>query len=810
MIRSIALILLVGLTSLPVKGQISWAPVGPGAGSFLMSIAIHPENPDIVYVGGDIEGVYKTVDGGGSWRTMNTGIQGGTRTAAVYAVQELTIDPVDHETVYASTWSGLFKTIDGADSWSEISPRVATEDAVPYSFVTIDPANNQIIYTGIGDADADGDGTGEIFRSLDGGQTWTLLDTGIPEAVIHGIAIVTDTPAENRTLLASTGSGVFRSVDNGASWEMVNSGLPHTNARRLIYREDTTPGTLFLSIHSEGDPADHTSFKGGLYKSVDLGTSWTSINGDLPPAAYEDPDDPPPFYDYWKFAVHPADANTILTGTNLGGWSDQWGIHQTTDGGVTWEKADLQNTRGWLDTTWWNDDNISILEFAPSDPSVIYSGSEFIQKSTDGGASWTQAYTDRVGDAWRTRGLGLMEAYALAYDPTNQNVLYVGYDDMGIWRSDDGANAFLRLDETQKPGGYDSVSSIVIDPVTGTVYVSRDNGENDFTLDIPYSDGQVLKSNDQGASWTVIQNGLPEGRTILALDLNSSSDSRTIFAAVHRNGVYRSNDAGQTWVAKNEGLGANATYVWDLVIDPANTSTLYLGLNTVSGEETGGIYKSVDSGDSWTLLDGVPTWDVLDLAIDSDNSGTVYAGVTNSFAWSEEGGLYQTVDGGSTWTKPIDQPRIGAVAIKPGESSTVLAFSQPWWNQTSTQVAGVHLSTDGGASWEVANTDLGHIFVLKAVFNPHDPDQILVTTHGAGAWLGTFAQDTVEPPDTPSTDRPADFDGSGLVDFNDFLLFAGGFGKSDGQEGYVAQYDLDGSTAVDFNDFLLFVAAFGT
>jgi photosystem II stability/assembly factor-like uncharacterized protein len=269
MIRAFVHMLLLSTLVQSAGAQISWNAVGPGAGSFLMAIAIHPENPDILYVGGDIEGVYKSIDGGDSWRAMSTGLQGDNRTASVYAVQELVIDPVDHETIYASTWSGLFKSVNGAESWMEISPRVATEDAVPYSYVTVDPGNNQIVYTGIGDADADEDGTGEVFRSLDGGQTWTLLDTGVlDDAVVHGIAIVTDTPLDNRTILVSTGGGVFRSQDNGSSWEAASSGLPHTSTRRLVYRGDTSLGTLILSVVSEGDSADPSTFKGGLYKST--------------------------------------------------------------------------------------------------------------------------------------------------------------------------------------------------------------------------------------------------------------------------------------------------------------------------------------------------------------------------------------------------------------------------------------------------------------------------------------------------------------------------------------------------------------
>lgn len=144
--------------------------------------------------------------------------------------------------------------------------------------------------------------------------------------------------------------------------------------------------------------------------------------------------------------------------------------------------------------------------------------------------------------------------------------------------------------------------------------------------------------------------------------------------------------------------------------------------------------------------------------------------------------------------------------LKPGDPSTVLAFSQPWWNQTTTQVAGVHLSSDGGDSWEIANSDLGHIFVITAAFNPHDPNQILVTTHGGGAWTGTFSQGSS---DMPSIERPADFNGSGLVDFADFLLFAASFGKTQGQDGFVDAHDLNASGVVDFGDFLVFADAFG-
>ena len=68
---------------------VTWTSVGPGAGSFLMASAIQPDNPDVIYLGGDIEGVFKTTDGGQRWRMINKGLGGGDRPAGVYGVQEL-------------------------------------------------------------------------------------------------------------------------------------------------------------------------------------------------------------------------------------------------------------------------------------------------------------------------------------------------------------------------------------------------------------------------------------------------------------------------------------------------------------------------------------------------------------------------------------------------------------------------------------------------------------------------------------------------------------------------------------------------
>ncbi len=782
--------------------QMTWRTVGPGAGSFLMSVAIDPADPDVIYVGGDIEGIYKSTDGGATWGAANQGMNSGNRPAGVYAVQELIIDPSSTQTLYAGTWSGLFKSTDGAQNWTWIFPteRSEDEDPIPVSYVAVDPDNPLNVYAGVGDADANSDGRGALYRSTDGGTSWSLLDTGMDEeAVVHSILIDPTSPADNRQLFVSTDTGLSRSQDNGSSWTPINTGLPHTNARRLALCNSGGQITLFLSLSTEGDSSNPSSLQGGIYKSTDNGGSWTSINGDLPTVPYEDPEDPPPAYDYWKYVVHPTDPAILYAATNLGGWGDLWGVHKTTDGGNTWTKVDTDITYGWMDSAWWNEGNISLLEISSSNPEILIAGGDFLRRSSDGGETWQQVYTEKVGSGWRGRGIELMESFSQAFHPTDADVIYIAYDDMGLWRSDDGGSSFLRLDPTQKPGGYDSVNSIVVDPETDDLYISRDNGENDADLDPQYSIGRLLKSTDRGVTWTDLGENLPAGRSILVLDTTSPANARILYVAIYGQGVYKTGDGGESWVSASSGLGSGSSKVWSLSLHPAESQTLYAGLNSLQGEGTGGLYKTTDGGQNWTKLDGASGLDVLSVAVDP--SGRVYVGATDNHSWSLEGGLFRSTDEGTTWQNVLDQPRVGLVLVDPEDPEIVYAASQPWWNFVSGLDAGFYRSADAGDAWEQVNTDLGHTFVLSGVISPHNTDQILVGTHGGGVWLGEIPASAPAPP-------TADFNGSGKVDFFDFIEFALNFGKKQEDPNFDQKYDLDGGGEVDFLDFLEFVQAF--
>jgi photosystem II stability/assembly factor-like uncharacterized protein len=711
--------------------QVHWNIVGPGCGGDLLTGAIQPDNPDIFYIGGDIEGIFKTTDGGESWVMVNNGLNSGGNTASAYAIQEVVMDPNDFETLYVCTWAGLFKSTDGAGSWNLIYPDQLEEEGPPIAYLSVDPDNGDILYCGIGNSAESEDGTGTLLKSTNGGDDWVEVDLDIgDESVIYSIIVDPISPQNNRTLLIATDTGVYRSVNNGIDWSPANNGLPHMNARRLVTHSTGGISSLFLSMRTTGEAGNPGSWSGGLYKSVDNGDNWVDITGDLP--KYDE--EAEAHTDYLKFDVHPVNPDIIYIGTYYSDAYTYMGIYKTVNGGDNWVKTDDGNiTFGWLDDVWWDDLNVALLMISPSNPDIVVTGKDYPQKTTNAGETWTQIYCDEDDGFWQTRGMELMLPLAFGFDAADSDILYVGYDDMGFWRSNDGGTSFARLDPVQDPDGFDAVNSIAVDPANGDVYVGRNSGTNDE--DNGYTVGKVQKSTDNGDNFANSNENLPAGRPAIVLDPNSPEDNRVLYCAVYGSGVYKSEDSGESWSAVNNGLGDEGAYAWAIALDVNNVGTLYLGLNTFVGEGTGGVYKTTNGGESWSRLEEMPGLDVLSVVIDPSNSDCIYAGGTDSYEWSEEGGLYKSTDDGDSWELVFTQPRVSSIQVHPENSDVIYCASQTWWNHVEGGDYGFYRSFDGGDSWSLINGNMGHTYVLASMINPYNSNQIYVGTHGGGIWM---------------------------------------------------------------------------
>ncbi len=627
-------------------GVNEWTSQGP-SGGHVVALAIDPATPSTLYaatVAGS-GGVYKSTDGGARWKGVNTGLPG----ASVYA---LAIDPAAPSTVYCGTdGGGVYKTSDGGDHWD--GTHVGTPSG-RVAALAIDPAFTSTIYAGTSYV-----GTGGVFKSIDGGENWVDASNGLGHVAVAALAI---DPSNPSILYAGTdGSGVYKSTDGGAYWTAINSGLTHGIVRALAI-----------------DPIDpNTVYAGGfgVYKSTDGGDQWAAVDNGLDT-------DGGGVADVQTLAIDPTAPSTIYAGA---AWACGE-VYKSTDGGATWEVV-AGNCLGV--ETGLDEPDVLALAIDPSDSAIVYAGatdspgciyySAGVFKSIDGGTTWAVSNT----------GLSSTSIQALAIDPTTPSTLFAGIDFGGLGQTTDGAATW------SADGGDVSVTALAIDPSAPSVlylagsgdcvslpsfWLSRidDAGRADVSLedDVPTrqllidpltpatlyavtgphyeGSGAVYRSSNRGDDWTAVTTGLPEtGVTVLAID---RSTPRALYAGT-RDGVFKTIDGGDSWVAAN--FGAH-TRIEALAIDPGEPQVLYAGTGA-------GVLKSSDAGASWFSA-GLQDTAVTAFAIDPLDPSIVYAGTSD--------GVFKSMDGGDPWepfNTGLQNARARALVIDPLSPSKLFA-----------------------------------------------------------------------------------------------------------------------------------------
>lgn len=749
------LIVLFLITAHSSFGQFYWENIGPGAGSDLHFAAIQPDNADVIYVGGDIEGIFKTTNGGSTWKNINNNIVHTNLGGGVYWTNDIVIDPINFNRVYFCSGVGLFRSENGGDSWSLIYPSsyLPDDEGISVSTIAVDPNNTDRLFIGLGDgaegsfADfepfGDFDQPTGVFRSSNGGESWEELDIGMPAYTnVHSIIIHSDEPDK---IIVSTSKGIYKSSNGGNSWQSSNNGLPHNNVHRLVGKKFGNDFFLYATIKTLGSTANPNSFQGGIFKSTDFGNNWIDITGNLP--RYNS--DSELFFDYWKLDTHPTNPNIIVTATTRGSSYYDSGIYATYDGGVSWNHVYYPIIGGWMEN-WFFDPYGFDIKIAPSDPNRWVLLLVDVEISNDAGKTWNPAFTTQVGTAWKGNGLELMNTETISFHPTNPNILWIGYDDMGLFRSEDGGNSFMQLDPAMDPAignlsEIDAVKDIEVDPLNGDLYISRYQGSQGGYL-ANYSSGGIVFCSDMGNTQIEISTGLPSGRCDLILNKQTGQPgSRTLYTAVFHHGVYKSTNSGSSWVSMNNGLGSDAQYAWEIICDPINSETLYLGLNRRGGGLKS-LYKSTNGGQNWQLLSNFPKGDVLSIYM---NSNGIYAGVSDNFDWNYSGGLYFSSDGGTTWTKILEHSRLTNITSKPGNDNTLLVVGQQWY-RIGSDIPSLLISTDGGNNWNDISTGLNHTFINSARFHAHSANEIFVCTAGGGLWKTDYSTNVVEEKSLPT------------------------------------------------------------
>lgn len=286
-------------------GGDTWARVRQGiySESAVRAFAVHPREPHIMYAGAE-SGIYRSEDRGASWERLDSPMN----TLPIWA---LAIDPVDPNILFAGTRpSALFRSRDGGGTWQQLAVPLAEECpnvGIPrVTAIAIDPVDHRRVWAGI---EVDG-----VRRSLDGGDTWEAITSGVKDPDIHNLAIST---GPQKRVWVITPREVFTTTDDGTTWESLGVGkqlsLPY--CRGVVVKPDA-PHVIFM-----GNGESAFGGQGAIHRSTDAGQTWEPLPLPMVPNGT-----------VWNLTAHPADAEFLLASTVNGQ------VFASADGGHAWRK----------------------------------------------------------------------------------------------------------------------------------------------------------------------------------------------------------------------------------------------------------------------------------------------------------------------------------------------------------------------------------------------------------------------------------------------------------------------------------------
>jgi len=663
----------------------TWTHMGLTDTGTIGRIVVHPTTPDVVYVASaghewtenETRGVFKTTDGGRTW-TKSLTISRKT------GVNDLAMDPSDPNTLYAAAWErqrrhwndprvepgfdegGIFKTTDAGKTWTRLTNGLPPTTAFGRTGLAVAPSNPKVVYAFVDNYDID------------------------PKA-----------PAGGRDPSGRTGQGVikgnevYRSDDKGATWRLV-SGQDDTQ-RTFMRGISGTYAWVFGNIRV--DPTDENKvYVLGLSVSMssDGGRTFGSI---LPPPP------PPPEAPAGAAGRGAGPGGRAATGSpggdNHGYWIDpknpkfmvsgnDSGFRVTTDGGVTWKRADLPIST-WFDIAYDMDTPFHVVG------SVQDHGSYRLVVDLRNGRDHLSAVTTDSAAS----GIG-GEYCQHQIDPTNPNIIYsekVTRTDLSIAAPPRGSRAGAgggaatggRGAAPQPPAGPQRTKNVR--PPTG-----------------PTDD--------------------PLRMQVLAPLLLSPFDPDTIYFGAQY--LYRSRDRGDTWERltgdlsdNNKALVGDVPYqdVISISESPKKKGLLY------AGTDDGRLHRSMDDGKTWTeLTSGLPQkmWVAKVLASQYDES-TVYVAQQGRYQDDFSVRLYRSTDYGKTWKSiagNLPGGPINMIREDPVKANVLYTCND----------FGVYVSTNGGQKWDVLGGNLPSVNVMDFVVHPRD-HVLVAATHGRGVWV---------------------------------------------------------------------------
>lgn len=645
-----------------VNAGTTFDPVFDGEASFSIGcVTIDPTNPNTVWVGsgennnqrvvGYGDGVYKSEDGGKSWKNMGLGKS--------EHIGKIVVDANNPDVVYVAAYGpvwnsggerGIYKTTDGGKTWKNV---LNVSEHTGFNEVMMDPRNSNVLYaaahqrqrkvfTYIG-----GGPESALYKSTDGGNNWSKMMNGLPAGVDLGRIGMAMSPINPDYLFAIVEAadgkgGLFASTNRGASWEKRSSFTTSGNYYQEIFCDPKNIDRIYAvnvymqvsgdggkTFHNLGEKSKHVDnhviwvnpantthmlvgCDGGLYESFDAGQNW-DYKQNIPVTQFYKVslDNAFPFYNVYggtqdNFSL----GGPSRTRSANGIVNDNWFI---TNGGDGFEsQADYV------------------------DENIVYAESQY------GGLVRFDKKSGEILDI-RPVETDIDAPYRFNWDAPLQisrhdhKRLYFGSNK--VFRTDDQGSTWKtisgdlsrgidrnKLTVMGKVWSVDAVAKNGSTDIYGQLTTIAESPMDENILYAGTDDGLVHVTTDGGKNWMKIDNipGVPE-RTYVNAIIASAHNKNTAYAAFnhHRYGdfkpyLFKTTDAGKTWVAIQNNLPERGT-TYCIAEDPKNASLLFAGTEF-------GVYFSIDGGAKWIQLKGgLPTIAVKDMEIQPRDNDLVLA-----------------------------------------------------------------------------------------------------------------------------------------------------------------------------------------
>jgi photosystem II stability/assembly factor-like uncharacterized protein len=557
---------------------------------------------------------------------------GGTNLGRVNAIAFGVLSP---KTIYiGAADGGLWRSLDSGATWNPLTDSLPT---LSIGDIAVDPKNPLNIYIATGDAFGYGNpfwgGTYSIgvWKTSTGGLVWTPTGLTFQVGQTRTIRRLAMHPSDPKILMAATSGGLFRTADGGTNW----SSIWNTS-------------TFDVEFHpKDGNIVYATTTQ--VQKSTNAGVSFSPLTATCGGSRY-------------NIEVAHSNPNTLYTlCTNAT-------VQKSTDAGATWASmASGVSLFGYYD---------NVLAVSPADANVVVVAGFNMRKTTDGGATWTTVPV-----------AGHVDNHAVRFAPGSSTTIYSG-NDGGLFRTTNGGTTWSSLN---KGLAITQFYRLGLSKITGGLVLAgaQDNGNMKLSAGM----------------WTEITNADGMGGFI------DFSNDNNFYATTQYGALYRSNNGGASWTPINTPAGG--AWVTPFLQSPTDANTIYAGTDKV--------YKSTNQGTAWAAispaLGGVPELTIVKVHLKPD------------FLLAGNGSkLYRTINGGTNWTDITGTLPVGSNFLM----DAVMSDSDPQkiWVTFSGYNAGqkVFKSTDGGSTWTNISGSLPNIPVNCVVVENKPTNPVYVGT----------------------------------------------------------------------------------